>query len=95
LGVRGRLVMVAIHNEPRPVDLFRFFWRELTMVGARVYERTDYDRAIRLIERGDIPVGELISNVVPIDRAGDAFTSLGAGGSVMKVLVACSPGGAR
>ncbi|GIF77677.1 zinc-dependent alcohol dehydrogenase [Asanoa siamensis] len=95
LAVRGRLVMVAIHNEPRPIDLFRFFWRELTMVGARVYERTDYDRAIRLIARGDLPVGELISDVVPLDRAGDAFRSLGAGGPVMKVLIDCAPGGGR
>ena len=35
LAVRGRLVVVGIHNEPRKVDLFQFFWRELTMVGAQ------------------------------------------------------------
>ena len=39
LGARGRLVVVAIHPEPVPVDLYRVFWRELTLIGARVYER--------------------------------------------------------
>ena len=36
--VRGRIVMVAIHAEPKSVDLFRFFWREIKLIGARVYE---------------------------------------------------------
>ncbi|WP_189786882.1 zinc-dependent alcohol dehydrogenase, partial [Streptomyces capitiformicae] len=35
LGVRGRLCLVAIHPRPREVNLHRFFWRELTLVGAR------------------------------------------------------------
>ena len=39
LGVRGRIVVVAIHATPPPVNLFRVFWRELTLIGARVYER--------------------------------------------------------
>ena len=39
LGVRGRLVVVGIHPQPVPVDLHRVFWRELTLIGARVYER--------------------------------------------------------
>lgn len=90
LAVRGRLVVVAIHGAPRPVDLHRFFWRELTMVGARVYERTDYERAVRLIQQGAVPVGALISRVEPLDRAAAAFAALGGGGPVMKVLVDCA-----
>ena len=43
LAVRGRLVCVAIHSTPPPVNLFRVFWRELTLIGARVYERADFD----------------------------------------------------
>src|SRR4029079_11982990 len=37
LAVRGRLVVVAIHPQARPVNLFGLFWRELTVIGARVY----------------------------------------------------------
>ncbi len=44
LGVRGRLCLVAIHPRPREVNLHRFFWRELTLIGARLYDRTDFER---------------------------------------------------
>ena len=43
LAVRGRLCLVAIHPVPRSVSLHRFFWRELTLVGARLYERADFE----------------------------------------------------
>ena len=51
LAVRGRIVVVAIHATPPPVDLFRVFWRELTLIGARVYERRDFERAVRAARR--------------------------------------------
>lgn len=88
LATRGRLVMVAIHPTPREVDLFRVFWRELTLIGARVYERRDVARAVELLARGDVPAAELISRVVPIDYINEAFDALEAGGEV-KVLVDC------
>ena len=89
LGVRGKLVMVAIHTQPREVNLHRFFWRELEMVGARLYERRDFEEAAALIASGVVPAEELVSAVVPLDAASDAFASLSSGG-VMKVLVDCT-----
>jgi 2-desacetyl-2-hydroxyethyl bacteriochlorophyllide A dehydrogenase len=89
LGVRGKLVMVAIHTQPREISLHRFFWRELEMVGARLYERRDFEEAVRLIATGVVPADRLISAVVPLDEAGKAFASL-AGGGAMKVLVDCT-----
>ena len=93
LAVRGRLVVVGIHNEPRKVDLFQFFWRELTMVGARVYERRDYDTAIELLRRGDIPTDVLVSRIEPLENAAAAFAALHRGGDVMKVLIDCRTAG--
>jgi (R,R)-butanediol dehydrogenase/meso-butanediol dehydrogenase/diacetyl reductase len=90
LAVRGRLVMVAIHSAPREVDLFRLFWRELTVIGARVYERADFERAVHLLDTGEIPGRALISRVVAIDEVAEAFALLERGGAV-KVLVDCSP----
>jgi (R,R)-butanediol dehydrogenase/meso-butanediol dehydrogenase/diacetyl reductase len=88
LAVRGRLVMVAIHAAPREVDLFRIFWRELTVLGARVYERQDFETAVQLVSTGDISVRTLISRVVPIDGVAEAFTALEQG-QAMKILVDC------
>jgi 2-desacetyl-2-hydroxyethyl bacteriochlorophyllide A dehydrogenase len=84
--VRGTLVVVAIHPQPRPLDLHRVFWRELTILGARVYERRDFERAVELVASGAIPTSELISSVVPLDDVAAAFEALEAGGA-MKILV--------
>ena len=84
--------MVAIHPVPREVDLFRLFWRELSVVGARVYERADVERAVDLIARGDIPADELITRVVPIGRVNEAFDALERGEEV-KILVDCQGDG--
>jgi (R,R)-butanediol dehydrogenase/meso-butanediol dehydrogenase/diacetyl reductase len=92
LAVRGRLVVVGIHPEPRKVDLFRVFWRELTLIGARVYERPDFERAVELVAAGAVPVDRLVSNVEPLESARAAFESLESGGQV-KVLVECGSDG--
>jgi (R,R)-butanediol dehydrogenase / meso-butanediol dehydrogenase / diacetyl reductase len=89
LRVRGRLVVVAIHSQPVPFDLFRVFWRELEVAGARVYERADFERAVELLAAGAIPTAPLISAVVPLERTPDAFAALEGGGDVLKVLVDC------
>jgi (R,R)-butanediol dehydrogenase/meso-butanediol dehydrogenase/diacetyl reductase len=89
--VRGRLVVVAIHSRPVAVDLFRVFWRELELLGARVYDRTDFERAVALLSGGAIPAAQLISAVEPLERTQAAFAALEGGGEVMKVLIDCRP----
>jgi 2-desacetyl-2-hydroxyethyl bacteriochlorophyllide A dehydrogenase len=89
LGARGRLVVVAIHATAPPVDLFRVFWRELTIIGARVYERPDFEEAIRLLAGGRIPVDILVTDVLPLARTPDAFAALERG-EAMKILIDCA-----
>ncbi|MDG9677172.1 alcohol dehydrogenase catalytic domain-containing protein [Micromonospora sp. DH14] len=86
LTTRGRLVMVAIHPQPREVNLHRFFWRELELLGARLYQRDDMVEAIRLVAAGAIPAQRLISRIEPVESANGAFAAL-EGGGVMKVLL--------
>lgn len=88
LTTRGRLVMVAIHPKPKEIDLHRFFWRELEMFGARLYQREDFEEAVRLVADGVIPARQLISRVVPLQDVEQGFLALESGG-VMKVLIDC------
>ncbi|MDG9675971.1 aldo/keto reductase [Micromonospora sp. DH14] len=88
LAVRGRLVVVAIHPQPREVDLHRIFWRELEVIGVRVYQHEDYAEAVRLVHGGQVPADRLISRIVPLDEVAQAFQALAAGGDV-KVLIDC------
>jgi 2-desacetyl-2-hydroxyethyl bacteriochlorophyllide A dehydrogenase len=87
---RGRIVMVAIHSQPTPVDLFRFFWRELRLIGARVYEPQDFEQAIDLAASGTIPLDKIITKTVGLEDLGAAFREMDSGGEVMKILVRCS-----
>ena len=91
LAARGRLVVVAIHSTPPPLNLFRLFWRELTIIGARVYERSDFVEAVRLLEVGAIPADELITTIAPLEEAAAAFAELEAGQAV-KILIDCQTG---
>ena len=84
--VRGTVVVVAIHPTPRPIDLQRMFWRELRLLGARVYEATDFEAAVDLVARGVIPADLLITKIVPLRKTGEAFADLEAG-RAMKILV--------
>ncbi len=83
---RGRVVFVAIHPEPVPVDLHRIFWRELEVLGARVYEREDFERAIELLAAGAVPADALITRVVALDDTMEAFDAL-LSAAAMKILV--------
>ncbi len=83
---RGTIVVVAIHAQPREIDLQRVFWRELRLLGARVYQRRDFETAVDLLADGAIPTDTLITDVVPLEKTGDAFAALEAG-RALKVLV--------
>jgi len=88
-SLRGRLVLVAIFPEPQPVQLFDFFWKELELRGARVYEPEDYERAIALIADGNLPLDRLITKVEPLDGLPAVFEEHAPGSTAMKILVDC------
>jgi (R,R)-butanediol dehydrogenase / meso-butanediol dehydrogenase / diacetyl reductase len=87
---RGRIVVVAIFAQPVKVDLFRFFWRELRLAGARVYEPEDFEAAIALAASGTLPLDRIVSGIRPLDSLADAMQELEGGGPVMKILVRCA-----
>ncbi len=87
---RGQIVVVGIFSDPEKVNLFRILWRELRVRGARVYESQDFEKAIGLADRGDLPLDTLISEVYPLERLGEGLEELTRGGGVMKILIQCS-----
>jgi len=88
-GIRGRIVMVAIHGEPRPVNLFQFFWKELKLIGARVYEEDDFDKAIELVSDGLLPLDKLITRVANLSDIQSVFEGIDNNPNGMKVLMDC------
>ena len=89
LAIRGRIVVVAIYPKPVELNLFQFFWKELKLIGARVYEPEDYEKALLLIGKKSLPLDRMITRIEPLDRIQSAFESLDATPDAMKVLIDC------
>ncbi len=88
-GIRGRIVMVAIHGQPKPVNLFKFFWKELKLIGARVYEKEDYEKSIALITANELPFEEMITDVQPLSNIQEVFENIDKNPNGLKVLMDC------
>jgi 2-desacetyl-2-hydroxyethyl bacteriochlorophyllide A dehydrogenase len=86
-ATRARIVMVAIHAQKPQVDLFQFFWRELQMIGVRVYEPEDYEKAIAIVASGGVDADKVITDVAPLDDIQKAFEALDSSPSALKSLI--------
>lgn len=87
VSTRGRIVMVAIHAEKPSIDLFKFFWREIELFGARVYTADDFDMAIEMLASGSIDCDSIITNVQKLDKVGETLADLSGNPSALKSLI--------
>ena len=86
-ATQGRIVVVAIHAAKPAIDLFQFFWRELKLAGARVYEPEDYERAIAIVADGRFDADMIITDIHPLSAVQSAFDSLVSSPTAMKSLI--------
>lgn len=86
-ATRARIVMVAIHAQKPQIDLFQFFWRELKLIGARVYEPEDYEKAIAIVASGGVDADTVITDVAPLSDIQAAFESLESSPTALKSLI--------
>ena len=86
-STKGRIVMVAIHAQKPEVDMFRFFWRELELIGVRVYEKEDYEKAISILVSGGVDADTVITDVSALSEIQTAFESLASSPSALKSLI--------
>lgn len=89
LCMRGRIIIVAIFAQPPPVDLKKILWREISMIGTRVYEPQDYEESIALIASNQLPLNKLITKTVTLNELPSAFEELDSNPQSMKILVSC------
>lgn len=89
-ATRGRIVMVAIHATKPTIDMFQFFWRELDLIGARVYRPEDYDAAMALLARGIVDCDSFITDIQNLDDIQTAFEALTQNPNAMKSMIRMS-----
>jgi len=85
LKVQGTAVIVGSYKKPPEVDLLKVEFKELTVIGIRVYERRDFEIATAILERGDIDFDLMLSESAP-DQAPQVFQDLLKGGNAIKML---------
>jgi (R,R)-butanediol dehydrogenase / meso-butanediol dehydrogenase / diacetyl reductase len=84
----GRVVLAGIALEPLSLPAPAIVFKEAELIGALTYRRAEFAEAIELLASGRIPSDRLITDVVGLDRAEDAFQTLTAPGNThMKVLL--------
>jgi (R,R)-butanediol dehydrogenase / meso-butanediol dehydrogenase / diacetyl reductase len=88
---RGTIVNLGVFKKPVEVDLQAVNFKELTLVGSRVYTRADFTAAIDLAEI--LPVRRIVTHSFPLSEATVAFDCFRSGSDVCKVLIL--PNGAR
>ena len=86
-ATKGRIVMVAIHAKKPEVDMFRFFWRELELIGVRVYEKEDYEKAIAILAAGGVDADMVITDRNDLKDVQAAFDNLANSPSSLKSLI--------
>jgi 2-desacetyl-2-hydroxyethyl bacteriochlorophyllide A dehydrogenase len=85
LRVQGTAVVVGSYKKPAEVDLLKIEFKELTMIGIRVYETKDYGIAIAMMESGRIDFDLFLDEYSP-DQAPGVFADLVKGSNAIKVL---------
>lgn len=82
----GRVVLVGVYGTPPAVDLRTATFKELTLIGTRVYSREDIRVATRMIADGAFDPTPFFTGTVSLEDAPAAIEEL-RGGHGVKVLV--------
>ncbi len=82
---RGSVVNVSVFKSPPEVDMRSVNFKELTVIGTRVYTLEDFHTAINTVAQ--LPVDALVTHQLPLADVRKAFEVFKAGENVCKVLV--------
>ncbi len=82
------VVLIGVPEEPLQLDAIQIQDHELDVIGSAMYRRDDFLTAIRLVANRGVEVHSLITSVVPLAQADDAFRRLADDpGDAVKVLI--------
>jgi (R,R)-butanediol dehydrogenase / meso-butanediol dehydrogenase / diacetyl reductase len=82
---RGAIVNLGVFKKPAAVDLQAVNFREITIVGSRVYSRQDFEDAVNLAPL--LPLEPIVTHSFPLYQVGAAFELFRNGENACKVLI--------
>jgi threonine dehydrogenase-like Zn-dependent dehydrogenase len=78
---RGTVVVLGLWDDPVAIDSWKGVLKEITYMFCLCYGqtgvKTDYEYSIELMASGRVPMQELVTHVLPLDRIGEAFELAG------------------
>ena len=86
LRVQGTGIVVGSYKKPAEVDLLKIEFKELTLVGTRVYEQRDFEVAIRILQSGLIDFDRLLTVAAPEDAPAQFQNLLKGNTNAIKML---------
>jgi threonine dehydrogenase-like Zn-dependent dehydrogenase len=88
----GRLLLVGLALQPLDLAAPPIVIKELSVRGVIAYQRAQFQAAIDMLAAGAIPVDELVTEIVPLEQAEEAFRTLAAPGTdKVKILLTPRP----
>ena len=85
---RARIVVVALHKKPLPVNLWKMMANEFSITGSIALDRADeFNECLDLLAQDGIDVEPLISHRMPFDQLKEAFRIAADTDRSAKVLV--------
>ena len=75
LRVQGTGIVVGSYKKPAEVDLLKIEFKELTLIGTRVYTPRDFEIAIRILQSGCIDFDKILTVATP-EEAPQQFANL-------------------
>ncbi|MGI6279456.1 MAG: zinc-dependent alcohol dehydrogenase [Acutalibacteraceae bacterium] len=90
--IRGTIVPLSLSGVPVEFALGAVSFKELSVVGSRVYSYTDFVGGVRFLERAakEYDLTHIISDVMPLSDAQQAIDSMKSGANTGKILIKCS-----
>lgn len=84
--ITGQIVIVGVFKEPTPVNLQAVNFRELSLIGVRVYTAKDFQIAVTMLEEVK-DLDRIISHRLPFAQAEEGIKLMQSGKDSMKILL--------
>lgn len=84
--ITGQIVIVGVFKEPTKIDLQAVNFKELSLIGVRVYTPKDYQVALSMLIK-DQEIGRVISHKLPLDKTQEGIELMRGTDFSMKILI--------
>lgn len=84
---KGTIVLVGVYKKPTAIDLQAVTFKEIKMIGVRVYARADVETAVKLISTDALGLAQFPIEVFSLEQTRQGFDRALSAGNILKVII--------